>query len=252
MLFLLGCVLPYLAVAMFLIGMALRTWNWLRKPVPFQLTLFPAQHGVVSQAAAVAKELLLFQGLYRGDRRLWCWAWLMHVALAAIILGHVVGIAFVSRQFTYLGASPATSKALSLTFGVIFGLLFVLSVLALCYRRTTIPEVKRLSDPADYFDLALLLAIAVTGLHMRLTTPEVDPVAVRTYLWGLLTFRPVAIPTAWIFVSHFALVNVLLMYFPFSKLVHLTGGVVSRALLVQSAPRYPTPPGVTQDARVLR
>lgn len=235
MLFFIGYVFPYMAVAVFLVGMAYRTGRWLRKPVPFQLALDPTHRGTMAPVAETAKELLLFSSLYRGDRRLWRWAWLMHVSLAAIIAGHVVGIVWVGRQFSHLGVSPVTSTALSQILGGIFGLLFVVSVVALLYRRRAIPEVKRLSDPADYFDLVLLLAIAITGLQMRLATPELEQTAVRTYLGGLLTFQPGPMPTAGMFVGHFALVNVLLMYFPFSKLVHTTGGVVSRALLVQSA-----------------
>ncbi len=251
-LFFAGYVLPYVAVAVFVIGMVWRTASWLRKPVPFPLALDPTKHRTSQQAAAMAKELLLFGSLYRGDRLLWCSAWLMHVSLAAIVLGHVVGIFSLGQQFAHLGVSSATSTALSQTLGVVFGLLFVVTVLALFYRRSTVPEVKRLSDPADYFDLMLLLAIAVTGLQMRLATPELDLPAVRTYLGGLLTLRPVPIPGEGMFIRHFVLVNVLLMYFPFSKLVHLTGGLVSRALLVQSGPARPSQASLKPDAPVVR
>jgi len=247
--FFLGCVLPYLAFAVFLAGMAWRTWNWLRRPVPFAITLYPAQSRPAARVAAAAKELLLFRSLYHGDRGLWLWAWLMHFSLALIVVGHVVGLSLVGRQFCYLGASAETSTFMSGLIGTTTGLVFAVSLLALFYRRTAVPEAKRLSDPADYFALALLLAVAVTGLHMRLAWLAADQAEVRSYLAGLLTFRPVPLPREPIFVVHFTLVSVLLLYFPFSKLVHLTGAFASQALLLQSPPVYPTPAGAAQERR---
>lgn len=248
--FFLGFVLPYLAFAVFLAGMAWRTWSWLRRPMPFALTLYPAQGRPAARVGAAAKELLWFRGLYQGDRGLWLWAWLMHVSLALIVAGHVVGLSLLGRQFCYLGASPETSTFLSGAIGTTTGLVFAVSLLALFYRRTALPEVKRLSDPADYFALALLLAVAVTGLHMRLAWLAVDQAEARSYLAGLLTFRPVPLPREPIFVVHFTLVSVLLLYFPFSKLVHLTGALAGQALVLQSPPVYPTPPGASRERRL--
>ncbi|MBI5505994.1 MAG: respiratory nitrate reductase subunit gamma [Deltaproteobacteria bacterium] len=252
MLFFVGCMLPYLAAAVFLIGMTWRTASWLARPVPFALALDPGQCGATRRAATITGELLLLKSLYRGDRRLWLWAGLMHGSLASIILGHVVGIGWAGRQFTVLGISSAASTALSRGLGVVFGLLLLVSVIALLYRRLVVRHVRTLSDPADYFDLALLVAIATTGMLMRLAPFEPDQSAVRTYLYGLLTLSPTAIPGNWIFIGHFALVSILLTYFPFSKLVHVTGGVVSRALVAAPARRSAIGPDARADAASLR
>ena len=192
----------------------------------------------------MARELSCFASLYRSDRTLWLAAWLMHFALALIVVGHLVGIGFLGRQFTWLGISPAASTLLSHVLGTIAGLLLTAALLGLFFRRAIVAEVKTISDPVDYFDLLLLLAVAVTGLGMRLPAAAVDLVQVRAYVAGLLVFQPPPLPGGWMFVSHFTLVNLLLLHFPFSKLVHATGAIVNRALLVQSPPRYPTPSGV--------
>jgi nitrate reductase gamma subunit len=250
MLFFIGQVFPYIAAGVFIVGMAWRIGSWLKVPVPFQLTLFPAPSSTAGRVIAVGEELLLFKSLRRGDKGLWLWAWLMHVSLAMIIVGHIVGIYFLTHQFTMIGLSPADSSRLSALLGIIAGGVFFVSLLVLFYRRTAIPEVKRLSDPADYFDIMLLLAIVVSGMHMRVTSIEVDLSAIRTYLGALLAFRPIPIPHQWVFVSHYFLVNVLLLYFPFSKLIHLAGFVVNRAILVEAPPVYPTPFGVKRDLRI--
>lgn len=249
MLFFVGCVFPYLAVAVFVIGTTWRTASWMSRPVPFPLTLDRGRRGIPAQVAEISQELLLLRSLRRGDRRLWHLAGSMHAALAMILLGHGIGIAMSGQQFTPLGFSSAASTALSRSLGVLFGLLFVASALALLYRRGAVPEVRKLSDPSDYFDLALLLAIAATGLLMRLTLLEPEQAAVRAFLGGLLTLQPVPIPGPWVFIIHFVLVNVMLTYLPFSKLVHLTGGVVSRALVVTSARAHPARRRANPDAR---
>lgn len=239
MLFFIGQIFPYIAVAVLILGLAWRVRRWLKAPVPFQLTLFPAPCSTAGRIATVGKEILLFSSLRRGDMGLWFWAWLMHVTLAMIIAGHIVGIYYLTHQFTAIGLTEAASTRLSAFFGTVAGVGFFIALVVLLYRRTAIPEVKRLSDPADYFELLLLLAIVITGMHMR-TAVEVNLPAIREYLGSLIMLQPLPIPQEWIFVSHFFLVNVLMVYFPFSKLVHLAGFIVNRTLLVEAAPGYPT------------
>lgn len=243
MLYFVGQVLPYIAGSIFIIGVAYRIMSWLKAPVPFQLTLFPAPKDGAGRVMAVGTELVLFKSLLKNDKSLWLWAWLMHVALAMVIGGHVVGIYYLMNQFTLIGLTPHASQAMSAALGTVAGIILMVSLIVLFYRRTAVPEVKRLSDPADYFDLLLVLSVVITGNHMRLPSVHVDLPAIKAYLGGLLTFNPVAIPDNGIFIAHFLMVNILLIYFPFSKLMHMAGFLVNRAMLTEAAPVYPTPAG---------
>jgi len=240
MLYFVGQVFPYIAAGVFLAGMAWRVWTWLRVPTPFPLTLSPASRTLTERAITFGKELALFRGLWAGDRGLWLAAWLMHVSLAMVIGGHIVGIATLGNEFTAIGLTSEHSQALSGVMATVSGLILLVALLVLLYRRTAIPEVKRLSDPADYFDLLLILSVVVSGMHMRLTSIEVDIAAIRTYMAGIMSFQPIPIPNEGIFISHFFLVNLLLIYFPFSKLVHLAGSIVNRAMLIAPPPVYPS------------
>jgi nitrate reductase gamma subunit len=246
MLFFIGQFLPYIAAAVFLVGTCWRIITWLRVPVPFPLTLSPAANTNPGRMLAIGREILFFDSLRRGDRWLWLWAWLLHISLVFIIIGHIAGIYYLAKQFTLVGFSAEASASLSAWLGTIFGAVFLVSLLALFYRRMTIPEVKRLSDPADYFDLGLLLAIVVTGMYMRLVS-DVNLPAVRAYMTGLFTLHPVPLPQNWLFISHFTLVNILLLYFPFSKLIHLAGIFVNQAMITQPPPVYPTPAGSSRS-----
>lgn len=252
MLIFLGNFLPCLAFAVFTGGLAWRIAGWLRRPVPVSLTLSAGATGTGRRAAEMAAELCLFRSLWRGERRLWLWAWLMHGSLVVILAGHVVGIASLGEQFCRLGASPQVSRLLSHGLGVGAGLIFAGSLAALWLRRMSIPELRRISDPGDHLALALLAAIAMSGMLMRLPGAGVDLAAAGAYLGGLFTFRPSPIPRNALFLVHFTLVNLLLIYFPFSKLVHGIGGFVNQAMLTGSPPAYPTPPGFQPDPRFLR
>jgi len=247
MLFFIGQVLPYIAAAVFIVGTCRRIVIWLRVPVPFPLTLFPAANTNTDRVLAIGREILIFDSLRRGDRWLWLWALLLHISLAFIIIGHIAGIYYLTKQFTLVGLSAEASSTLSAWLGSICGVVFFAALLVLFYRRLTIPEVKRLSDPADYFVLGLLSAIVVTGMYMRLVS-DVDLPAVRAYLGGLFTLHPVPIPQNWIFISHFTLVNILLLYFPFSKLIHMAGIIINRAMITELPPVYPTPTGSSRSA----
>ena len=242
MLFFIGQLLPYIAAAVFFIGIGWRVAAWLRVPVPFPLSLSHAVKTNSDRMLAIGREIFLFDSLRRGDRWLWLWAWLLHISLAFIIIGHIVGIYYLTKQFTYIGFSSEASSRLSALLGTISGVVFFTALVVLLYRRMTIPEVKRLSDPADYFIPGLLLGVVITGMYMRLAS-GVDLPAVRAYLAGLFTLNPIPMPKDWIFISHFTLVNILLIYFPFSKLIHMAGMFVNRLIITQPPPVYPTEPG---------
>ena len=252
MLLLLGIVLPYLAFAVFAGGLAWRVGAWLRRPVPVSLTLSPGVSGTGMRLIDMARELALFRSIWASDRRLWFSAWPMHASLVVILAGHVAGIATAGEQFCLLGVSPRTSRLLSHGLGDLAGLIFAVTLAALWLRRLAIPELRRLSDPADHFALALLAGIAASGMLLRFPAVGLDLAAVQAYLAGLVTFRPGPIPPNGVFLLHFTLVILLLVYFPFSKLLHGIGGVVNRAMLTQSPPAYPTPPGFAPEGRFLK
>jgi nitrate reductase gamma subunit len=105
--------------------------------------------------------------------------------------------------------------------------------------------VRKLSAPEDFFTLLLLISIAGSGLLMYLPVFHVDLPAVRAYMGGLLCLQPTPLPHSPLFVIHFLLVNLLLLYFPFSRLLHSAGYFVNRAMLMEAPPVYPTPTGNT-------
>jgi nitrate reductase gamma subunit len=107
-------------------------------------------------------------------------------------------------------------------------LLFMGAVTYLFFRRVALPQMRYISLPADYFPLLLILAIGLTGIIMRLWL-KVDLLGVKQLAMGLFTFS-LADPPAGInpmFYVHLFLVNVLIAYLPFSKIMHMGGVFLS-------------------------
>jgi nitrate reductase gamma subunit len=86
-------------------------------------------------------------------------------------------------------------------------------------RRIVVDRVRYISAPSDHLMLALLMAIAAAGLLMR-TVSHTDIVAVKAFVLGLLAFDWQPLPADGPLLVHLALVAVLMVVFPISKLLH--------------------------------
>jgi nitrate reductase gamma subunit len=238
-------VLPYLSITIFAVGLLYRLGKWASARIVHNITLTPAPPTLGGAAVNYAAEVALFKSLWKGDKSLWAGAWIMHIALLNIIGGHIVGFAFLGEQFKYIGTSPELSVELSNILGTSMGVVIMVALLYLLYRRVAIAEVKAVSYPADYLLLLLLLCIVTLGNIMRLF-PEysIHYETAQTYLVQLATFQ--AIDTTHfnvVFVLHLLFVQMLMIIFPFSKLLHLFGMFAERWIInrpyVEPAPGLP-------------
>ncbi len=236
-------IFPYISVAIFFFGAAYKLFRWFTTPSPFPLTVFPAPGNRSDRSLFFLKEVLFFNSLYRHSRLLWLLSWVMHLSLGLIIIGHITGIYFLGKQFTTLGMSPGASLALSNSLGMVTGVIFLISLTGLTAHRLFYAEARVTSDLTNYFELALLAGIAVTGTFLRLSITAPDLELIRDYITSLLFFHPAAIPAIPWFFWHFILFNALIIYLPYSKLGHWLGGWIIRLMLTEPPPEYPTPAG---------
>ena len=149
-------------------------------------------------------------------------------SLLLLILGHIRTVTDFYFLWDLLRWGEGELHTFSLVAGLSAGVIFLVPLFYLLFRRFG-GSVKWLSTPEDYFVLFLLMAIAVTGMHMR-TVLEVDQHAIREFMQGLYKFRwkPVPDSAGVSFLWHFALVQLLMIYFPFGKLLHTIGSVFSK------------------------
>lgn len=220
---------PYIAVIVLLGGIAYQLYSWGKKsPVPAHLSLFPRPQSGLGRVVDALVDMFTLKGLFRVNTFLWAGAFIMHVGLLLLILGHIRTLTDYYFLWDWLRWGERELHTFSLVAGLSAGVIFLIPLFYLLFRRFG-GSTKWLSTPEDYFVLILLAAIAVTGMHMR-TVLEVDQQAIREFMQGLYIFswRPVPESAGASFLWHFGLVQLLMIYFPFGKLMHTIGAVFSK------------------------
>jgi len=205
-------VLPYLSAAIFLIGFLYRFWVWAKTPVPLRIVTTPAPRTRGGVVWRMVGDALWFPSLWKADRYLWAAGLAFHLLLWLVLLRHL-------RYFLY--PVPGWVEGLQ-TPGLYAGYLIPIPLALLFARRLADEKVLYISIMGDYFSLLLLLSITLSGtlLGVFFRTYLVE---VKAYGLSLIHFQPVVPPSHWLFSLHFLLVLVLLIYFPFSKLMHSGG-----------------------------
>ena len=105
------------------------------------------------------------------------------------------------------------------------GILLMIALIYYLFRRLASPY-KEISIPEDFILLFLLILAVVMGDYMRFVG-KIHVPDYRAYLQSLLALKP-AFPkaladssTKWALDFHILFANLLLIFFPFSKLVHV-------------------------------
>lgn len=225
-------VLPYITLIIFVVGMGYRFYVWSKTPQPGAITLFPAPASGRAMFFNVIKESFLFPSLFKGDRFLWLVAWVFHLTLALIVIGHVRVFTDFPRLWAALGINADAMSAVS---GGIAGILITVCAVLLIGRRMAIGRVKEVTNPSDYLALLLIIAILVTGNLMRFAA-HFDLAITREYFSALATYSVTSagLPQSGMYTIHFLLAQLLIMFIPFSKILHL-GGIFFTQTLIQKA-----------------
>ena len=226
-----GVFLPYLTCVVFLAGIVYRIRKWNKAPVG-KMTLTPAPASASEKWKQILKEVLVFRQLLDGNKPLWAGTWVFHAALLLILIGHSRVVTYFPRLWSMLGMSNANVDSMSNIVGGAAGVIILVMGIYLLFRRLTVQRVREISDSDDYVSLCLILAIIVTGDILRFGT-HFDLNQTREYFAGLVTFQSVAVPSNPYFLLHFFLGQVLIMWIPFSKFLHIPGVFYSKSLLYQ-------------------
>jgi nitrate reductase gamma subunit len=229
--FFVGQIMPYMTLLIFVMGITYKIVNW-NKAAQGKITLYPAPSTWVEKWKRIIKEVLVFQSLFEGNKSLWLGTWVFHLSLALIILGHARVVTDSPLVWKTLQLGQEDADALSALVGGGAGLLILIMGLYLLFRRVAIQRVKEISDGEDYVALVLILAIIITGDIMRFMT-HFDLTESRNYLRALFTFRVARIPADPAFICHFFLGQVLVIYIPFSKFLHIPGVFFAKSIIYQ-------------------
>ncbi len=256
--FLFGVVLPYVAVITFIGGVIWRMVYWSKSPVPFCIPTTGGQQKSlpwIKQATldnphtrcGVIKrmflEVFLFRSLFRNtaadvhadykgqgprvvyysSKWLWLFALMFHYCFLVVFIRHFrFFMEPVPGCISLLEALDGIMEVGAPRFFMSGGLLLV-AVLFLLGRRLVNERVRYISLMNDYFPLFLILGLVVSGLALRYID-KTDIASVKVFTMGLVSLSPASVDgiNAMFFV-HLTFLSVLLMYFPFSKLMHAPG-----------------------------
>ncbi len=254
-----GILVPYLAMGFFIVMFCYRVIQWAKSPVPFKIPTtcgqgyslpwikydkLEAPVNTIQVMGRMFLEVVLFRSLWRNTKAmiykgpkltyesskwLWMFAIIFHYSFLIIILRHM-------RLFLNPVPDPIA------TLGYFDGILqigapqmyitdatILLGLGFLLTRRFFNRHVRYISLANDYFPLFLIIGIVLTGILMRFFLRSgVDIVSIKELAVGLVTFHPTVSPDIGsIFYIHLFLVSTLLVYFPFSKLMHMGGVFLS-------------------------
>ena len=202
----------YLGLLVFVLGVGRKVFRYARTPAPLKIPTTPAPVTRTGVAGRLLREVVLFESLFKASKWTWLFGWLFHAGLLLVLLVHL-------RYFT----EPVWWwVALIAPFGQYAGLAMVAGLAGLLARRFLVDRVRYISAPSDYLMLVFLLAIAGSGLTMRFFA-HTDIVALKQFALGLMAFEFSSAPASLVLALHLLLVAVLLLIFPFSKLLHAPG-----------------------------
>ena len=202
----------YIATLLLVAGVAYKIFDYSRTPAPRKSPTTPApttQTGVVYR---MAKEVVLFESLFKSNKWIWVFGWMFHFGLLLVLLRHL-------RYFT----EPVWFWVnIIQPFGKYASLMMVIGLAGLFARRFLVDRVRYISTPSDYLMLVLLIVIGLSGIMMTFVA-HTDIVALKTFFMGLMYFDVQPVPQDPILLVHLALVALLMLIFPISKLLHAPG-----------------------------
>jgi nitrate reductase gamma subunit len=202
----------YLATAVFVAGVGRKVVQYARVGAPLKIPTTPAPATRAGVVLRMAREVVLFESLFKANLWIWLFGWLFHAALVLVLLRHL-------RYFV----EPVWSWILWVQpVGILAGLAMVAGLGGLWARRFLVERIRFISTPSDHLMLALLMLIAASGLAMKFAA-HTDIVGVKIFVLGLMRFELQPLPADAALYAHLGLAGALLLVFPFSKLLHAPG-----------------------------
>jgi len=237
--------LTYAAGLVFIVAFAAKLLKYATMPMHVRWELYPIPHegkawggsfyeevdhwkkarhkDHLAQYRFMVPEVLFIRALYEDNRPMWYWSFPFHFGLYLCIGGLVLlGIGAVLQ---IVGLPPESSalgsfvQSLTTVFAVVGYVLGAIGSIGLLIKRASDKELSEFSAPIDYFNLAWLAAIFVTGFLVWMQDPGFS--IAREYLASLITFTSMKKPMGALHVINLLLFIAFWAYFPFTHMTHM-------------------------------
>ncbi len=202
------------ATLVLIVGLAIKINQYAKTPAPLKIATTPAPTTKSGVVLRLFREVVFFESLFKSTKWTWIFSWIFHMALLLVLVRHL-------RYFVDPSWAPGfiwLLIELVQPFGKYAGFAMALGLGGLFLRRILVDRVRYISAPSDYLMLILLMTIGASGLMMSFVA-HTDIVAIKQFF----TFGGGALPADKPLMVHLLLVAVLMLIFPFSKLLHVPG-----------------------------
>ena len=225
----------WFAVTVFVIGCAWRAWRYARAPVHLRWDLYPVAHepaarrayggshleereywtkpqerSLVGEVAAMLEEIVFLRGVWLHNRRVFWGSLPFHWGLYLLIAAS--GLVALAA----LGLRPGWLMSITRALAFLGGALVLAGALRLLVLRSADPGLKRYSSPADRLNLALFGALGALSVAIAWGPAGMRDVSLA--VGRMLRFQAPGAPA--LVAAHMALAGLVLVYFPFTRMVH--------------------------------
>ncbi|HHB91956.1 MAG TPA: nitrate reductase [Thioploca sp.] len=205
----------YIATFILVFGLGYKIYQYAVTPTPLKIPTTPAPVTNGGVVVRILLEVVFFKSLFRSNKWIWLFAMIFHLALWIVLIRHL-------RYFM----DPVWALVvLAQPFGKYGSFLMLFGLLGLLARRMFVTRIYYISSPSDYLMLFLLLVIGISGVLTSFVT-RTDIIQFKAFMLSVLSFDFFswqAMPTDTMLLVHLTAVILLMIIFPFSKLLHVPG-----------------------------
>jgi len=189
----------YLSILTFCGNYIAKGMTWIKhKPN----TVFPHPKATLKVLGMSAVDIFLFRRLLSVNDVLWIGEWVFHVSFVFVILRHLRYFINPIPQWIWGMQTP----------GIIAGYILPVALVYIVAMKVIIEKKKYVSS-YNFFLIALLFIIGVTGLFMKIVFRP-DVVGIKEFIIGTVTFGFVNAPESALFVMHFLMVLLMFVCLP--------------------------------------
>jgi nitrate reductase gamma subunit len=205
-----------IASLVFVLGLTFKIVQYAKTPAPLKIATTPAPTTKSGVVMRMFREVVFFESLFKGTKWTWIFSWVFHMALLLILVRHLRY--FIDPSWPWVPGYFWAVIEMAQPFGKYAGFAMMFGLAGLFVRRIFVDRVRYISAPSDYLWLVVLGLIGSSGLAMSFIA-HTDIIAVKQFF----TFAGGELPLDRPLIVHLSLVALLMLLFPFSKLLHAPG-----------------------------
>ena len=148
-----------------------------------------------------------------------------HYGILVVITGHIVAF-LIPREVLWWNSKPLRLYILEST-ALVFAILAAVGLVAAVIRRVSVSKLRRVTSPVDWLLFAMLLLQILLGIEVAVRYPWGSSwfaTSLTPYLWSVAWLSPdlsYVSPLPWHVKFHIINAYLLILLFPFTRLVHI-------------------------------